>query len=60
MSILLKALSSVASHWRFSRPVLATCACFELNTDDYDEDEDLDPTVAITHYLKWRCENDRQ
>ena len=40
--------------------VLATSAGFELDTGDEFKDGTLNPTVAITRYLKWRCENDRQ
>ena len=47
-------------HLFLSLEVLATCAGFELDTGDYDEDGDLNPTVANINYLKWRCENDRQ
>jgi len=38
--------------------VLATCAGFELDTGDKHPSGHLDPTVLITHYLKWRCEMD--
>lgn len=45
--------------------LFARCAGFELNTGDYLNpnnylNEQLDPTVGITRYLKWRCEYDVQ
>eukprot|EP00520_Triparma_pacifica_P004869 CAMPEP_0118643192 /NCGR_PEP_ID=MMETSP0785-20121206/6262_1 /TAXON_ID=91992 /ORGANISM="Bolidomonas pacifica, Strain CCMP 1866" /LENGTH=277 /DNA_ID=CAMNT_0006534843 /DNA_START=160 /DNA_END=989 /DNA_ORIENTATION=- len=44
-----------------SLEVLATCAGFELNAGDVTPTYgNLDPTVAITSYLKSQCELDRQ
>ena len=43
-----------------SLEVLATCAGFELDTGDKLHDGTLNPTVAITRYLKSQCELDTQ
>eukprot|EP00520_Triparma_pacifica_P004109 CAMPEP_0118638272 /NCGR_PEP_ID=MMETSP0785-20121206/3588_1 /TAXON_ID=91992 /ORGANISM="Bolidomonas pacifica, Strain CCMP 1866" /LENGTH=278 /DNA_ID=CAMNT_0006529495 /DNA_START=245 /DNA_END=1082 /DNA_ORIENTATION=- len=43
-----------------SLEVLATCAGFRVDTGYYDEDGYLNPTVAITNYLKSQCELDTQ
>mmetsp|Transcript_1150 Transcript_1150/g.2117 ORF Transcript_1150/g.2117 Transcript_1150/m.2117 type:complete len:318 (-) Transcript_1150:28-981(-) len=47
-------------HASLSLEVLATCAGFELDTGDTNTYGRLDPTVAITRYLKGLCAKDRQ
>ena len=53
-------IGECAFHSSRSLEVLATCAGVWLDKRDRTFDGYLNPTVATTRYLKWRCENDRQ